>query len=100
MSVQFTRADVEALAALAELELEPDEVELFARQLGEFLGYAQEVQAVNTAGITPMAHVATSQETDRPDAVVLPVFDRDAALANAPDAAVAAGLFKVPRVFG
>ena len=43
--------------------------------------------------------VATGHETDRPDAVhrSLP---RATALAAAPDAALEAGLFKVPRVIG
>jgi Asp-tRNA(Asn)/Glu-tRNA(Gln) amidotransferase C subunit len=41
----------------------------------------------------------TQHESDREDAV-LPSLDRDAALANAPDGNLEAGLFKVPRVIG
>ena len=99
MPVEFTVAQVEAIAALARLELAPDEIELFARQLGDFLGYAQEVQAVDTAGVTPTAYVVTRQESDRADEL-RPSLDRQAALLNAPDPSFEAGLFKVPRVIG
>ena len=99
MSVEFTAAQVEAVARLAQLDLTTDEIELFARQLGEFLDYATEVLAVDTTGIEPTAYVVGRRESDRPDEV-RPSLGRDAALANAPDPAIAAGLFKVPRVIG
>jgi aspartyl-tRNA(Asn)/glutamyl-tRNA(Gln) amidotransferase subunit C len=99
MAVEFTAAQVEAIAALAQLELEPHEVELFARQLGDFLRYADEVLAVDTAGVAPTAYVVTRQESDRPD-VVQPGLERDAALANAPDPSIESGFFRVPRVIG
>jgi aspartyl-tRNA(Asn)/glutamyl-tRNA(Gln) amidotransferase subunit C len=102
MAAGFTRAQVEAIAALANLELTPGEVELFARQLGDILAYADEVQQVDTAGVPPTARVATRHASDRPDQVG-PSLDRDAALANAPDAARDAGagfFFRVPRVIG
>ncbi len=99
MAVEFTAAQVAAIARLAQLELEPAEVELFARQLGEFLGYAHEVLAIDTKGVTPTAYVASGQQSDRPDQV-RPSLDREAALRNAPDGSLEAGLFKVPRVLG
>ena len=40
MPVQFTAADVRAIAGLAQLELDATQVELFVRQLGDFLTYA------------------------------------------------------------
>ena len=98
MPVLFTADDVKAIAALAQLDLEPDEIDLFARQLSEFLGYATEVLAVDTAGVAPTAYVGSST-TDRPDEVRASL-DREAALAGAPDPAADAGLFKVPRVIG
>lgn len=99
MSAPFTTEQVEAVARLAQLDLTPDEIALFARQLGEFLGYATEVLAVDTAGVEPTTSVLTDRQTDRPDEVQ-PSLDRTAALANAPDPAAEAGLFKVPRVIG
>jgi aspartyl-tRNA(Asn)/glutamyl-tRNA(Gln) amidotransferase subunit C len=99
MPAGFTREQVLAIAALANLELEPSEVDLFARQLGDILAYADQVQQVDTTGVPPTAHASTRPSSDRPDEVK-PSLDRDEALANAPDADLQAGLFKVPRVIG
>jgi aspartyl-tRNA(Asn)/glutamyl-tRNA(Gln) amidotransferase subunit C len=99
MSSGFTRAQVEAIAALAHLELDEAEIDLFARQLGDILAAADEVQGVDTTGVPPTASVVTRHAADRADEV-RPCLDRDEALANAPDPAHDAGLFKVPRVIG
>ena len=97
MPSEFPREQVLAIAALANLELEPGEVELFARQLGEILAYADEVQQVDTTGVPPTAAVVDRRPVERADET-WPSLDVDAALANAPDPAPEAGLFKVPRV--
>ena len=99
MPVQFRSAEVQAIAALAQLELSPGEVDLFARQLGEFLEYATDVLAIDTTDVEPTAYVLTRQESDRPDEV-RPSLDRREALAGAPDPALDAGFFRVPRVIG
>ena len=95
----FSRDQVTAIAALADLDLNPAEIELFARQLGDILAYAAEVQRITTDGVPPTANVVTRHGSDRPDEV-RPSLGRDDAFANAPDAAFAAGLFSVPRVIG
>jgi len=99
MASGFSRTQVEAVAALANLELSESEIELFAKQLGEILDYATQVQNIDTAGVPPTASVLTRHSADRPD-VVAGSLDRPDALANAPDASLQAGLFKVPRVIG
>jgi aspartyl-tRNA(Asn)/glutamyl-tRNA(Gln) amidotransferase subunit C len=99
MLVQFSTAEVQAIAALAQLELSPSEMDLFARQLGEFLEYATDVLAIDTTNVEPTAYVPTHHEADRPDEV-RPQIDRDEALASAPDPALDTGFFKVPRVIG
>jgi aspartyl-tRNA(Asn)/glutamyl-tRNA(Gln) amidotransferase subunit C len=99
MPADFTRADVEKIAALANLELDAAELDLFARQLADILHYADQVQQIDTTGVPPTASVVTGHESDRED-VVLPSLDRSAALANAPDGHLEAGLFRVPRVIG
>jgi aspartyl-tRNA(Asn)/glutamyl-tRNA(Gln) amidotransferase subunit C len=98
MPSPLSRADVERIAELARLELTSDEVELFTRQLGDILGYVEQIQALDTTGVPATSHVA-SQSNERAD-VPHETLARDAALGNAPDAAAAAGLFKVPRVIG
>ena len=99
MPAGFTHDEVAAIAALANLELDASEIELFARQLGDILAYADQVQQIDTTGVPPTASVVDRRATDRPDEV-RPSLDRDDALANAPDAALEAGFFKVPRVIG
>jgi aspartyl-tRNA(Asn)/glutamyl-tRNA(Gln) amidotransferase subunit C len=94
----LTIADVERIARLANLELTRDEKELFTKQLADILAYAQQVQAIDTAGVEATAHV-NAQGVERPDEPA-PCLDVSDALANAPDAALEAGLFRVPRVIG
>ena len=98
MPAGFSRAEVEAVAALANLELTEQEVDLFSRQLGNILTYVEQLQQIDTTGVPPTASVIT-RESDREDAPA-PSLDRAAALANAPDANPDAGFFKVPRVIG
>ena len=98
MATTLTVEDVERIARLANLELTPEEKHLFTRQLADILAYAEQVQAVDTTGVPATAHVnAHGVERDDAPKPSLPVSD---AVANAPDAAPAAGLFRVPRVIG
>jgi aspartyl-tRNA(Asn)/glutamyl-tRNA(Gln) amidotransferase subunit C len=99
MPADFTRAQVAAIAALAQLDLDDTEIDLFAKQLGDILAYADEVQGVDTSGVPPTASVLTRFPTDRSDQV-RPSLALEDALANAPDAEINAGLFRVPRVIG
>jgi aspartyl-tRNA(Asn)/glutamyl-tRNA(Gln) amidotransferase subunit C len=108
MPVPLTRAQVEAVAALAQLELDASEVELFARQLGDILEYASELQQIDTSGVPPTAYGVSGRSADRPDVVAASLSLADA-FGNAPDSTAgdrppgAGGsgeFFKVPRVIG
>ena len=48
--------DVGYVAQLARLHLTPEETELFQKQLGEVLQYAQKLNEVNVEGVEPAAH--------------------------------------------
>jgi aspartyl-tRNA(Asn)/glutamyl-tRNA(Gln) amidotransferase subunit C len=96
MSTPLTREEVTRIAELARLELTADEVELFTRQLGDILGYVEQIRDLDTSGVTPTSHIL-NLPVERDDVIVEPL-PRAEALANAPDAATEAGLFKVPRV--
>lgn len=98
MSASLSQQEVLRIAELARLALTPDEVELFAHQLGDILGYVEQIRAVDTSGVTPTAHGLT-RPLERPD-TPRPTLPRAEALAGAPEAAREAGLFKVPRVIG
>lgn len=94
----LTRQDVQRIAELARLELTNDELDLFTRQLGDILTYVEQIRSLDTAGVAP-----TSQVLNRPverDDIPDLTLSRTELLGNAPDAAVEAGLFKVPRVIG
>jgi aspartyl-tRNA(Asn)/glutamyl-tRNA(Gln) amidotransferase subunit C len=99
MPTTLTIADVERIAALAMLELTDDEKQLFTRQLADILAYAEQVQAVDTSGVTATAHVLAAHRVERGDEPK-PSLPVEEALTNAPDADRVAGLFRVPRVIG
>lgn len=98
MATSFSRDDVERIAELSRLELTGEELDLFTRQLTGILEYVQQINAVDTTGVPATSHVV-QQSFEREDAPV-DSLPRASALANAPDAATEAGLFKVPRVIG
>ena len=106
MPVPLTRAQVEAVAALAHLELDPAEVELFARQLGDILEYADELQQVDTSGVAPTAYgVARPQRRSAGRRGALARRGRGARqrAGTRPSSRCRGfdgGFFKVPRVIG
>jgi aspartyl-tRNA(Asn)/glutamyl-tRNA(Gln) amidotransferase subunit C len=101
----LTKAQVEAVAALANLELEPAEIELFARQLGDVLTHVEELKQVDTTGVSPTTSSPggiTAPGVERPDEI-RPSLAIGDVLANAPEAEKAprdGGFFKVPKVIG
>lgn len=91
--------DVKRIAHLARLELADAECEHTLAQLNEFFGLVEQMQAVNTAGIAPLAHPIEQIEDValrlREDAVTETV-ERELNQQSAP--AVQEGLFLVPKV--
>ena len=96
---KLTTADVDRIAALAHLELTDEERERFTPQLDEILAYAEQLREIDTTGVAATAHVLDRVRALRDD-VVGPSLPRTEVLDQAPTAARAAGLFKVPRVLG
>ena len=99
---EFSKAQVEAVAALANLELDAAEIELFARQLGDVMAHAEELQQIDTTGVSPTAYGVAQDSVDRPDEIRPSLAIADV-LANAPEREQAprdGGFFKVPRVIG
>ncbi len=94
----LSREDVLRVAELARLELTAEEIDLFTRQLAGILDYVEQIRDLDTTGVPPTSHVF-NQPMERPDEPHA-TLARHEALANAPEAATQAGLFKVPRVFG
>lgn len=97
MASRLTREDVLRVAELARLELSDQEVDLFTRQIDDILRYAQQLQDIDTTGVSPMSHVMASDGAWRDD-TPSGSLGLDQSLANAPSADKSAGLFKVPKV--
>ena len=97
MPERLTRADVDRIATLARLELSDGEKELFVHQLSHVLEYAEQIQQIDTAGVTPTSHVLSHFPADRADEP-RPGLTNTEALANAPDPSPQTGLFRVPQV--
>jgi aspartyl-tRNA(Asn)/glutamyl-tRNA(Gln) amidotransferase subunit C len=99
MPDRLTRADVDRIATLARLELSETEKDLFVQQLSHVLEYAEQIQRIDTTGVTPTSQVLSRMPADRPDES-RPGLTNPDALSNAPDASPHTGLFRVPRVIG
>ena len=91
----LTPEEVLHVAELARLTLNPEEVDLFTRQLNDILNYVEKLQAVETAGVPPLAHPVPIFNVFREDEVA-PGLSREEGLANAP--APEEGAFSVPRI--
>ncbi|MBZ0125490.1 MAG: Asp-tRNA(Asn)/Glu-tRNA(Gln) amidotransferase GatCAB subunit C [Rhodocyclales bacterium] len=86
---------VQRIADLARIELAPGEAEQTRDQLNGIFALIEEMQAVNTAGVAPMAHAQDVAQRLREDRAV--ETDRHADFQEvAPE--VEAGLYLVPRV--
>jgi aspartyl-tRNA(Asn)/glutamyl-tRNA(Gln) amidotransferase subunit C len=91
--------DLAHLAALARLELTPDEEALYLKQLTGILAFVRQLRDVDTAGVPPTAQVWLPAIVERPDEV-RPSLSAAAALGNAPDRLPAPLLVRVPKVLG
>ena len=99
MPAGFTRDEILAIAALAHLELDASEIDLFTRQLGDILAYAEVVQQIDTTGVPPTAAIASQEAADRADDV-RGSLDRDDVLERRAGRGAGRGFFRVPRVIG
>lgn len=86
---------VHRVAKLARIDISDAEAETTRSQLNGILALIEEMQAVDTSGVEPMAHAQDLSQRLRPD-VVTEVDRREAYLALSPE--TEAGLFLVPKV--
>jgi aspartyl-tRNA(Asn)/glutamyl-tRNA(Gln) amidotransferase subunit C len=93
--MSLTLEDVARIALLSRIELSAAERETTRDQLNGILGFIEQLQAVDTTGIEPMAHAVDVVQRLRPDVVT--ETDRRADFqAVAPE--TEAGLYLVPQV--
>lgn len=81
--MRLTLADVDHVAALARLGLDPSEKERLRDQLSSILGHIAALEDLDTAAIPPTAQVVEVTNVLRPDEV-RPSLAPESFLANAP----------------
>ncbi|WOX04911.1 Asp-tRNA(Asn)/Glu-tRNA(Gln) amidotransferase subunit GatC [Microbulbifer pacificus] len=86
---------VEKLAELARIAISKETIEEVSSRLGDVLQLVDQLQAVNTDGVLPMAHPLDEVQVLRRDQVTEP-NRREEFLALAPQ--TEAGLYLVPKV--
>lgn len=89
------KADVEKIAHLARLAIDEGDIPEYARNLTNILDLVEQMDAIDTTGVTPMAHPLELAQRLREDDVT-ETDRREQLQACAP--AVEAGLYLVPKV--
>ena len=87
--------DIDALAALARIRLNPEEKAKLSHDLEKILGYVRELSALDTKNVEPTTHALPLENVFRPDEVK-PSAIRDKVLEHAPKRE--GNFFKVPKV--
>jgi aspartyl-tRNA(Asn)/glutamyl-tRNA(Gln) amidotransferase subunit C len=88
-------ADVEKIAHLARLGIEAKDIPEYARNLSDILAFVEQLNAVDTAGVEPLAHPLEATQRLRAD-IVSETDERATFQAVAPR--TEAGLYLVPKV--
>lgn len=89
------RDEVIRMAKLARLELSPEEIELYQRDLNSFLVSGRKLQQVDVGELEGTSHATAVVPELRPDQVEASLAQEDV-LAAGPQ--VLNGFFKVPRI--
>jgi len=88
-------ADVEKIAHLARLGIDRADIPEYARNLSDILAFVEQLNAVDTAGVEPLAHPLEATQRLRPDQVS-ETDERDNFQSVAPQ--TESGLYLVPKV--
>lgn len=81
--MSLSREQVEKVSLLARLALTPAELDKLTAQLGQIVGYVEQLAEVETSTVEPMAHAVAVSNVFRADELK-PSLPRDEALAGAP----------------
>ena len=93
--MSISHCEVERVAKLARLRIDPGDLDDRARDLGRILELFDRLAAVDTRDVEPLSHPLAATLRLRPDAVTEEV-DRAALQRGAPE--VEGGMYVVPRV--
>jgi aspartyl-tRNA(Asn)/glutamyl-tRNA(Gln) amidotransferase subunit C len=95
--MKITREEVRQVAHLARLNVTGEQIDAFAQQIGRILDYIDQLNQLDTTGVTPTFHASAQTNAFRDDEAQAHL-DREAALANAPEEDD--GSYIVPKVIG
>jgi len=93
--VSLDKKDVEKIAHLARLSIKQEDIPSYSYELSKILDLVEQMNAIDTSNIEPMAHPQDSQQRLREDKNTEP-NQRDSFQAIAPQ--VERGLYLVPKV--
>jgi len=93
--MSLDRSQVEQIAHLARLQIDGADIDSYSDSLNSILNLVDQMQAVNTDGVEPLAHPLDAVQRLRADEVT-ETNQREALQAVAP--ATEEGLFLVPKV--
>ena len=93
--MSLERSDVEKIAHLARLAIDEQKVDGYAADLSKILDLVEQMNAVDTEGVTPMAHPLHMSQRLRADEVT-EMDNREKYQRIAPQ--IEAGLYLVPKV--
>jgi aspartyl-tRNA(Asn)/glutamyl-tRNA(Gln) amidotransferase subunit C len=93
--MSLSNEEIEKIAYLARLKIEADDVSHYAQDLSGILGLVEQMEAIDTTGVEPMAHPQDIAQRLRKD-IVTEVDQRDTFQNIAP--LTESGLYLVPKV--
>ncbi|MCI0653533.1 MAG: Asp-tRNA(Asn)/Glu-tRNA(Gln) amidotransferase subunit GatC [Methylococcaceae bacterium] len=93
--MSLSTEEVNKIAWLGRIAIDTDKVEAYARDLFDILNFVEQLGAVDTGDVAPMAHPMDQVQRLRPDQVT-EADQRELFQAHAP--LVDAGLYLVPKV--
>ena len=93
--MSLSTEEVNKIAWLGRIAIDAEKIEAYARDLSGILDFVEQMSAVDTSAVTPMAHPMDQAQRLRPD-LVTEANQRELFQAHAP--LVEAGLYLVPKV--
>ena len=93
--MKISNEEVKHIANLAKLSLSEEEVEKYAKELGQIAEFVEKLNEVDITGVKPTAHILDTQNVFRKD-IKTGSFNREEILKNAPSKE--AGCISVPKV--
>lgn len=94
----LTREIIEKVAQLARLSISDEEIQIHVRNLSNIMGLVEQMNSVDTTGISAMAHPLDIPQPFRKD-VVTEKNERELLQSVAAPSAIKSGLYIVPKAY-